>query len=109
MEQDYEAYEIVKYDEDTFGNLNGYEVVDDPEYLDDGDSPNPEYCVFTFQVLGERKSVASVPNWYEVITGFHTEDGAKRYVEAIKRADVLKAKINKSLESTIETIQKEGG
>jgi len=103
----YESYEIVKHDGDTFGNLNGCGVVDDPAFIDDGDRPNPKYYVFPFQLVGERESMANVPNWYEVIAGFHTEDQAKRYVDALERADLLKAQINKSLESTLETIQKE--
>jgi len=97
---EYESYEIVKYDEDTFGNLNGYDVVDDPDF--EGNVANDE--PFPFQLLGMMCSHHG-KTWYEVVCGFRTEDQAKRYVEAIEQADLLKAQIDKSLESTLETIQ----
>ena len=99
---EYESYEIVKYDEDTFDNLNGYDVVDDPDF--EGNVANDE--PFPFQLLGMMYS-HQCETWYEVIAGFRTEDQAKRYVEAIEQADLLKAQIDKSLDSTLETIQKQ--
>lgn len=112
MIRDYESYEIVKYDEDTFGTLHDAEVVDDPAFDEKAmvgfSAEHITSEPFPFQLLGETYSPQR-ETWYEVITGFHTEDQAKRYVEALERADTLKAHIDKSLESTLETIQKVAG
>ena len=85
-EKVYISYAIVKYNEDTFDNLNGYKVFDDPVW--DYDDNLAE--IFPFQVLGECECVSNVPNWYGVIAGFHTEDGAKMKLESLKRADEIR-------------------
>jgi hypothetical protein len=100
MEREYESYEIVELHEDSdFNMLNGCEVVDDP-YTDDND----EQCAW--QVLGEVE-YNNGDNWYEVITGFATEDQAKRYLEATERANLLCDHARVSLEATLQTIKAE--
>ena len=100
---EYESYEIVKFNKESWGKLHGVDILDDPACDYSKDDHGLEY---PFQVVGELYSVTR-ETWYEVVAGFKTEGWAKRYIESLERADLLKAHINNSLISTLENIRKE--
>ena len=105
MENRYESYWVVKFNDESWGKLHGDDIVDDPawDYSKGGD----DGLVYPFQVVGEHYIDATRETWYEVVAGFHNEGHAKRYIECLERADLLRAHINNSLISKLENIQKE--
>jgi hypothetical protein len=100
--KEFHSYVIVEYNEDV--GFDEYLNVPEDDDMVAWDRSHDE--PYPFQILGECEC-RNGDSWHEVLAGVYTESEAKRYVEAIERADILTHHIQTSLDSTLETIQKE--